>query len=137
MLLEIVRIELVICVIKDMIPDERHGVLLVTMVAKPTYVYTEAAETDATGLPSSNGLLNTTFILRIPKQDILYTPAVSEVLKFAWIQYMSFFIVIGFLLYHLNAFIFRHRVSIRTVLFTYLIMFYFIFYCLCSCYMHS
>lgn len=42
---------------------------------------------------------------------ISYTPAVSEVLKFAWIQYMSFFFVVAFLLYRLNAFIFRHRVG--------------------------
>ena len=39
-----------------------------------------------------------------------YTPNVSEVLKVAWVQYMAFFIVVAFLLYRLNAFIFRHRV---------------------------
>lgn len=32
------------------------------------------------------------------------------VLKNAWIQYVSFFIVIGFLLYRLNSFVFRHKV---------------------------
>jgi hypothetical protein len=39
-----------------------------------------------------------------------YTPAVSEVLKFAWVQYMAFFFVVAFLLFRLNAFIFKHRV---------------------------
>ena len=41
---------------------------------------------------------------------IRYTPGASEVLKFAWIQYMSFFLVIAFVLFRLNEFVFRHQV---------------------------
>jgi len=40
-----------------------------------------------------------------------YTPTISSVLKFAWIQYMSIFVVVAFLLFTLNSFIFRHQVS--------------------------
>jgi hypothetical protein len=39
-----------------------------------------------------------------------YTPTVSAVLKNAWIQYISFFAVISFLLFRLNSFVFRHKV---------------------------
>ena len=53
--------------------------------------------------------VNATIILRIPEQPVRYTPPVSEVLKFAWIQYISFFAVISFLLFRLNSFVFRHQ----------------------------
>lgn len=52
---------------------------------------------------------NATIIQRIPIQGIRYTPPVSETLKYAWIQYISFFAVISFLLFRLNSFIFRHQ----------------------------
>ena len=52
---------------------------------------------------------NATLVLRVPKQAIRYTPGASEVLKFAWLQYISFFIVVAFVLFRLNAFIFRHQ----------------------------
>lgn len=41
--------------------------------------------------------------------SLRYTPPLSAVLKFAWIQYMSFFIVVAFLLYQINSFIFEHK----------------------------
>ena len=40
-----------------------------------------------------------------------YTPPVSTVLKNAWIQYIAFFAVVSFLLFRLNSFVFRHKVS--------------------------
>jgi len=52
---------------------------------------------------------NSTIIQRIPIQSIRYTPPVSETLKYAWIQYISFFAVISFLLFRLNSFVFRHQ----------------------------
>jgi hypothetical protein len=39
-----------------------------------------------------------------------YTPPVSAVLKNAWIQYIAFFVVVAFLLFRLNSFVFRHKV---------------------------
>lgn len=39
-----------------------------------------------------------------------YTPAASEVIKFAWIQYLSFFAIVAFLLYRMNSYIFQHQV---------------------------
>ena len=54
-------------------------------------------------------VFNATVVMRIPTQPVRYTPGASEVLKFAWIQYMSFFVVIAFVLFRLNAFIFRHQ----------------------------
>lgn len=45
-----------------------------------------------------------------------YTPPMSEVLKWAWIQYMSFFAVVSFLLFRLNSFVFRHQVNVNAFL---------------------
>ena len=39
-----------------------------------------------------------------------FSPPTSEVLKFAWIQYIAFFAVISFLLTRLSSFLFRHQV---------------------------
>lgn len=39
-----------------------------------------------------------------------FSPPTSEVLKFAWIQYIAFFVVISFLLTRLSSFLFRHQV---------------------------
>jgi transmembrane protein 231 len=52
---------------------------------------------------------NSSIIIRIPQQPIVYTPPLSAVLKFAWIQYMSFFIVVAFLLYQINSFVFENK----------------------------
>lgn len=71
-----------------------------------TYEYSIPRAAD-TGIDLAT--FNATLVLRIPKQPIRYTPGASEVLKFAWVQYLSFFIVIAFVLFRLNAFIFRHQ----------------------------
>jgi len=52
---------------------------------------------------------NTSITIRIPSQIINFTPEISAVLKFAWIQYMSIFVVVAFLLFSLNSFIFKHQ----------------------------
>ena len=52
---------------------------------------------------------NTTLSIRVPSQPLLYTPTATEVLKFAWIQFVAFFFIIGFLFYRLTGFVFRHR----------------------------
>lgn len=43
-----------------------------------------------------------------------FSPPTSEVLKFAWIQYIAFFAVISFLLTRLSSFLFRHQVMMVT-----------------------
>ncbi len=52
---------------------------------------------------------NMTITLRVPEQPIWYTPNASEVLKWAWMQYISFFVVVGWLLFRLNSYVFRHQ----------------------------
>ena len=76
--------------------------MLVSLSFTPTYTY---AFTDL-----SSRSFNATVVMRIPYQDIKYIPSVSEVLKLAWIQYISFFIVVAFVLFRMNSFIFRHQV---------------------------
>jgi transmembrane protein 231 len=80
-----------------------------SFVTQVNYCAVEAAVVGSDGLQYAVDNLNTTLIFRIPKQTIRYSPAVSEVLKYSWIQYMSFFIIIAFLLHRLNAFIFSHQ----------------------------
>ena len=51
-----------------------------------------------------------------------YSPNTSEVLKFAWIQYIAFFAIVAFLLFRINSFIFRHQViepSVKNYFFMY------------------
>ena len=45
---------------------------IVTVVATPSYVYTEAVQSNEQGLSTDIGMLNTTFVLRIPRQNIRY-----------------------------------------------------------------
>ncbi len=47
--------------------------------------------------------------LRMPEQTVWFTPGVSEIFKWAWIQYLSMFVVVWFLLSRLSDFIFRHQ----------------------------
>lgn len=51
-------------------------------------------------------------IINIPReQQIIYAPDVWEVLKFAWIQYYSFLILIYVILYHFfYAFVIKNKV---------------------------
>lgn len=58
---------------------------------------------------SASTLFNASLTVRIPQQQVRYTPPASAVLAFAWIQYMSFFIVVAFVLYRVNSFIFRNQ----------------------------
>ena len=52
---------------------------------------------------------NMTVSMRVPEQPLWYTPNASEVLKWAWMQYISFFVLIGWLLFRLNSYVFRHQ----------------------------
>jgi len=73
----------------------------------PTYQYAE--KSIYTPTDKTLQTFNATFILRVNEQAVRYTPAVSEVLKYAWIQYISFFAIISFLLFRINSFVFRHQ----------------------------
>ena len=52
---------------------------------------------------------NMKITMRIPQQGIKYTPSVSEVLKYSWMQYIAFFAVVSFVLFRLSSFVFRHQ----------------------------
>jgi len=74
---------------------------------EPAYQYAERrvyAPTDV-----SLQTFNSSFVLRVHEQAVRYAPAASEVLKYAWIQYISFFAIISFLLFRINSFVFRHQ----------------------------
>jgi hypothetical protein len=54
-------------------------------------------------------MFNATITLRVPEQSIRYTPPASEVLKWAWVQYIAFWAPVAFLLFRLSSFVFRHQ----------------------------
>jgi hypothetical protein len=60
-------------------------------------------------LDASVRQFNMTLTLRIPQQAVKYTPSVSEVLKYSWMQYIAFFAVVSFVLFRLSSFVFRHQ----------------------------
>ena len=51
-------------------------------------------------------------IVNVPKpQEVVYSPDVWEVLKFAWIQYYSFLILVYVFLYHIfYGFVIKNKV---------------------------
>ena len=82
----------------------------VTMVFRPTYQYVDqrallSSAVDVSTVPYFQAAVT----IRVPEQPIWYTPSVTQVLKFAWIQYMSVFILVSFLLFRLNSFVFSHQ----------------------------
>lgn len=85
------------------------------MVFRPNYQYVQerglqlgAGVADVGSVP----YFQANAIIRIPEQPVWYMPPVSEVLKFAWIQYLALFALVAFLLSRLNSFVFGHRVSL-------------------------
>lgn len=78
-----------------------------SLAFNPTYQYAEKIAYTLTDKTPQT--FNATFVLRVHEQAVRYTPAVSEVLKYAWIQYISFFAIISFLLFRINSFVFRHQ----------------------------
>lgn len=88
----------------------RYTARNVTLTFKTNYQYVERRDDLVTSLSENNGrFFNTTLTVRVPTQTIQYTPPVSSVLKFAWVQYVSFFLVVYFLLYQLNSFIYTNK----------------------------
>jgi len=73
-----------------------------------TYAVAEHAFSGST-LTNDINYFNATIQIRVPEQQVWYTPGVSEVLKWAWIQYVSFFVVVSFLVHRLSSFVFRHQ----------------------------
>ena len=74
------------------------------------YVWSRAAP-KAADPGASFPAFNLTATIRIPITKVSYTPDVSEVLKYAWIQYLSMLVVTGFLLDRLCAFVYYHQVG--------------------------
>ena len=75
----------------------------------PSYAYAERTLPQDSNADKGLRFFNATLIMRVPVQGIRYNPPASEVFKWAWIQYISFFAVVSFLLFRLNSFLFRHQ----------------------------
>lgn len=89
----------------------RYSARNVSLVFQSNYQYIERRDAfiDSSANLERERYFNVSLTVRVPTQPVVYTPTLSSTLKFAWIQYMSFFIVIAFLLNILNSFIFRHK----------------------------
>lgn len=85
--------------------------LIATLGLRRNYEYVERrGQSTSFADVSSQNYFNVSMSLRVPLQPVVYTPATSQVLKVAWIQYISFFLLVAFLLLSLNSFIYRHQV---------------------------
>jgi hypothetical protein len=73
------------------------------------YVWTRAPPRAADAKVSYPNF-NLTATIRFPHVPVLYTPDVAEVLKTAWIQYLSMLVLVLFLLNRLCSFVFYHQV---------------------------
>jgi len=72
------------------------------------YQQTYKVWTPSPGVPDNHGAyanFNLTMVLRVPQQDILYTPTASEVLKDAWLKYLAIFVVVKYLLEFFASFV--------------------------------
>lgn len=96
--------------------DYSTAAILETMAARNlsttfAQTYAVAEHALAGGAPVNHDVryFNATVSLRVPEQQVWYTPGVSEVLKWAWVQYLSLFVVVAFLVNRLTSFVFRHQ----------------------------
>lgn len=88
---------------------QRVGGRNITTTFVPTYSYAAPAM-HATGRDAEfPKMFNATVTMRVPLQPVLIQLPVSEVLKWGWVQFASFLVVVGFLLNRLTSFIFGHR----------------------------
>ena len=72
------------------------------------YVQQYKVWTPSPGVPDNHGAyanFNLTMVLRVPQQDVLYTPTASEVLKDAWLKYLAIFVVVKYLLEFFASFV--------------------------------
>jgi len=60
-------------------------------------------------LDGSGATFNFSLTVRVPQQDVLYTPTVSETLKDGWVKYLAMFVVVYYLLDRLLAFAYYHQ----------------------------
>lgn len=91
----------------------RYNARNVSMVLRTNYASVDRRDDLVDFSDGTLKYFNASLTLRVPLQSIVYTPPASAVLKFAWIQYVSFFVLVSFLLFSLNSFIYRHQVSHR------------------------
>eukprot|EP00632_Arachnochrysis_sp_CCMP2950_P014664 CAMPEP_0185695460 /NCGR_PEP_ID=MMETSP1164-20130828/4537_1 /TAXON_ID=1104430 /ORGANISM="Chrysoreinhardia sp, Strain CCMP2950" /LENGTH=334 /DNA_ID=CAMNT_0028362319 /DNA_START=1 /DNA_END=1005 /DNA_ORIENTATION=+ len=78
-------------------------------------VWSPSGAVEGADVDQSSSHFNLTLNLRIPTADVLYTPTASEVLKDAWIKYLSIFVVVAFLLDRLCAFVFYYQLVETTM----------------------
>ena len=77
---------------------------------KYTYVTaTHATSALAADLGTTLKVFTATMQLRIPQQVVWFTPGVSETFKWAWMQYLSMFVVVWFILNRVSSFVFGHQ----------------------------
>jgi hypothetical protein len=61
-------------------------------------------------IPMTTYQFNMTAKIKFPQQEILYIPAALEVVRGAWVAYLSMFVVVGFFLEKLSSFVYFHQI---------------------------
>lgn len=60
--------------------------------------------------PFNDGkIFNFTAVIHYPVQEVRYIPTISEVLKDAWIKYLSLAVIVGYCLKSISSFVFFHQ----------------------------
>ncbi len=67
-------------------------------------------------IDNSPRFFNATIVMRVPLQPILIQPAIAEVLKLAWIQYMPFLFIFGGCMYILHGYVLSNKLIHSTIL---------------------
>eukprot|EP01038_Epipyxis_sp_PR26KG_P013637 gene13637-18299_t len=89
---------------------ERNNARNLSMIYHTNFVNVQKTSSMPSSIqPVYPQYFNSSITIRVLKQPIRYTPTASEMLKFAWIQYISFFAIISFLIFRINSFVFRHQ----------------------------
>jgi len=85
------------------------------MYYTPTY---ETATRILAPQPLGHGMhtFNATIVIRVPKQPVLIQPAIAEVLKVAWVQFMPFVLGVGYCIYFLSGYILSNKLLYSSVL---------------------
>ena len=68
-------------------------------------LWSRAMDTSST----NDGQFNFTLTINIPEQGVRYIPKAADVLKDAWIKYLSLFVVVSYLLRSFCSFVFNHQ----------------------------
>ncbi len=80
-----------------------------TLTTKYEVSYASAVRASRQDIGVNANIFNATITVRIPSQPVRVSPAIAEVLKVAWIQFLVVFFPLGALLHYFMTFVFSQK----------------------------